>query len=136
MTFTESKGFATARQVTVDESKISRVDRSTVAEGDQTLAQHSGQRSASDLPSAQGGFKQVCKKSAFFLSHLLFWGVFFGHPSSSITSSSLLHCVSAVFFPVHQALGYIGGCGRVERPRVVGRETVKEDGGAVVKRCV
>lgn len=40
-----------------------------------------------------------------------------------------------MFFSIHQALEYIGGCSRVERPRVVERGTVKED-GTVVKRCV
>lgn len=40
-----------------------------------------------------------------------------------------------MFSSIHQALEYIGGCSRVERPRVVERETVKED-GTVVKRCV
>ncbi|CAG11179.1 unnamed protein product [Tetraodon nigroviridis] len=58
VTFTESEGFATARQETVDECKMGRVERSVVVEGKRTLAQHSGQRSASDPPSAQGDFKQ------------------------------------------------------------------------------
>lgn len=40
-----------------------------------------------------------------------------------------------MFFPIRQALAYVGGSSRVELPRVVERETVKED-GAVVKRCV
>lgn len=59
MIFTESEGFATARQETADECKISRVERSVVVEGKRTLTQHTGQWSASDLPSAQGDFKQV-----------------------------------------------------------------------------
>lgn len=73
MTFTESEGFATARQGTVDECKIGGAERSAVAEGKQTLTQHSGQWSASDLPSAQGDFKQVSKKSTVSLSHLFFF---------------------------------------------------------------
>lgn len=40
-----------------------------------------------------------------------------------------------MFFSIHQALELIGACSRVELPRVVARETVKED-GPVVKRCV
>lgn len=54
MTFTESEGS------TVDECKISRVERSKVVEGKRTLMQQSGQWSGSDLPSVQGDFKQVC----------------------------------------------------------------------------
>lgn len=127
MTFTESEGFATARRETEGECKISRDERSTVVEGKRTLSQ--GQRSASDLPSAQGHFKQVCKTSRLFISSAFFLVM----RSSSIVLPHFF--IASALCSFHQALDNIGGCSRVERPRVVERETVTED-GSVVKRCV
>ncbi|XP_056228873.1 ankyrin-2 isoform X2 [Seriola aureovittata] len=59
VTFTESEGFSASRQETGEGCQVSRVERTTVVEGERTMTHHGDPSLASDLPSAQDDFKQA-----------------------------------------------------------------------------
>lgn len=60
MTFAECEGFSASRQDTVEGCKVSHVEKTTVVEGERTLTHQGDPSLASDLPSAQDDFRQVC----------------------------------------------------------------------------
>ena len=43
-----------------EDCKVSCIERTTVVEGERTMTHHGDPSLASDLPSAQDDFKQVC----------------------------------------------------------------------------
>ncbi|KAM7394208.1 hypothetical protein PAMP_021021 [Pampus punctatissimus] len=58
VTFTECEGLSASRQETVEGCQVSRVERTTVVEGERTMTHQGDPSLASDLPSAQEDFKQ------------------------------------------------------------------------------
>uniref|UniRef100_A0A8C4IP48 Ankyrin-2 n=1 Tax=Dicentrarchus labrax TaxID=13489 RepID=A0A8C4IP48_DICLA len=60
VTFAECEGLSRSRQETAEGCKVSRVERTTVVEGERTMTHQGDPSLASDLPSAQDDFKQVC----------------------------------------------------------------------------
>ncbi|XP_035515620.1 ankyrin-2 [Morone saxatilis] len=59
VTFAECEGLSTSRQETAEGCKVSRVERTTVVEGERTMTHQGDPSLASDLPSAQDDFKQA-----------------------------------------------------------------------------
>ncbi|XP_071360053.1 ankyrin-2 isoform X4 [Trachinotus anak] len=59
VTFTESEGFSASRQETGEGCKVTRVERTTVVEGERTMTHQGDPSLASDLPSAQDDFTQA-----------------------------------------------------------------------------
>uniref|UniRef100_UPI003AAB69FD uncharacterized protein ank2a n=1 Tax=Centroberyx gerrardi TaxID=166262 RepID=UPI003AAB69FD len=60
VTFSQCEGFSASGQETTGGCKVSRVERTTVVEGERTMTHLGDPSLASDLPSAQDDFKQVC----------------------------------------------------------------------------
>ncbi|AWP05684.1 UNCoordinated family member (unc-44)-like [Scophthalmus maximus] len=60
VTFAEGEGFSVSRQETAEGSKVSLVERTKVVEGERTMTHQGDPSLASDLPTAQDDFKQVC----------------------------------------------------------------------------
>ncbi|XP_074486289.1 uncharacterized protein ank2a isoform X7 [Sebastes fasciatus] len=58
VTFAECEGLSASTQKTAEGCKVSRVERTTVVEGERTMTQQGDPSLASDLPSAQDDFKQ------------------------------------------------------------------------------
>ncbi|KAE8300112.1 Ankyrin-2 [Larimichthys crocea] len=56
---TFAEGFSASRQETTGSCKVSRVERTTVVEGERTMTHQGDPSLASDLPSAQDDFKQA-----------------------------------------------------------------------------
>ncbi|XP_037619694.1 ankyrin-2 isoform X2 [Sebastes umbrosus] len=59
VTFAECEGLSASSQKTAEGCKVSRVERTTVVEGERTMTQQGDPSLASDLPSAQDDFKQA-----------------------------------------------------------------------------
>uniref|UniRef100_A0A8C4ITS8 Ankyrin-2 n=2 Tax=Dicentrarchus labrax TaxID=13489 RepID=A0A8C4ITS8_DICLA len=59
VTFAECEGLSRSRQETAEGCKVSRVERTTVVEGERTMTHQGDPSLASDLPSAQDDFKQA-----------------------------------------------------------------------------
>ncbi|XP_074486284.1 uncharacterized protein ank2a isoform X2 [Sebastes fasciatus] len=59
VTFAECEGLSASTQKTAEGCKVSRVERTTVVEGERTMTQQGDPSLASDLPSAQDDFKQA-----------------------------------------------------------------------------
>ncbi|XP_049428630.1 ankyrin-2-like isoform X2 [Epinephelus fuscoguttatus] len=59
VTFAECAGFSASSQETPEGCKVSRVERTTVVEGERTMTHQGDPSLASDLPSAQDDFKQA-----------------------------------------------------------------------------
>lgn len=60
VTFAEGEGSSASSQETAEGCRVSRVERTIVVEGERTLTLQGDPSLASDLPSAQKDFKQVC----------------------------------------------------------------------------
>lgn len=72
MTFTECEGFLASSREGADGCKVNCAEKSTVVEGKRTMTHQGDPSLASDLPSAQDDFKQVCCFLSLPKLHILY----------------------------------------------------------------